>query len=541
MTEHGAFTWTPLTLPASVTRDGAQAALQALAGLSGQPRIVLEAEGGSGLVSWRLGADRASAPRVLAALSVPIPNLRAVHTTPAEAVTMNQAVGVYLPGHRQRPMQSNNTEPVARAVLGALSQARGHERVRLQLILGPRYRPRRLTNVEPDIRRDVLSKFAQYRFGCSLRIAASAATPERTRRLIDGVAAALRGLEAPGARLVVRRASVGAVSSARSPFFWPLELSIDELVPMLGWPVASRPDADLPGMASRHPVQLSAPAVVPRTGLRLGVSPLDTARPIAIKPADLLRHLHLLGPTGVGKSTVMGNLALQVIKAGHGAVVIDPKGDLVTDLLGRIPESRRDDVVVIDPMDIAPVGLAALAPQGDVSPDLLADTVLGVIHSLHAKVLGTANTRHLARQPVDIGTTRRCLARHGAAAVDEPRFPPFCDAVSRQSRPARPWLLLGLVRRPQRRRTRARHRAADEQATSHLASPWHARRPRTASAALRAERRFRSHRLRHGTHRAGLAEQGDARVGGGATTRIAGCRTALASRPRSHKGRPKPT
>ncbi|UJH70451.1 type IV secretory system conjugative DNA transfer family protein [Ornithinimicrobium sp. INDO-MA30-4] len=188
--------------------------------------------------------------------------------------------------------------------------------------------------------------------------------------------------------MALRRASTGSFDTARSPYLWPLELSIDELVPMLGWPVASKPDVELPGVPSRHPVQLVATSEVPKTGLRVGLSSLDATRPVAIKPVDLLRHLHLLGPTGVGKSTVMGNLALQVIEAGHGAVVIDPKGDLVTDLLGRIPASRRDDVVVIDPTDPSPVGLAALTPQGHVSADLLADTVLGIIHSLHAKSWG---------------------------------------------------------------------------------------------------------------------------------------------------------
>lgn len=388
MTDRSPFAWTRLTLPTPVTPEATQASLQALAGLSGQPRIVLEAEGNAGMISWRLGADQSVTPRVLAALGVSLPGLRTADAPQSASTPLTQAAGVHLPGHRQRPVQSENVEPVARAVLGALSQARGHERVRLQLILGPRYRPRRLTDIEPDIRRDALAKYAQYRFGCSLRIAASAARPERTRRLIDGVAAALRGLEAPGARLVLRLASVAAVSSARSPFLWPLELSIDELVPMLGWPVAPKPDTGLPGVPSRHPVQLAAASVVPRSGLRLGISSLDSARPIAIKPPDLLRHLHLLGPTGVGKSTMMGNLALQVIEAGHGAVVIDPKGDLVTDLLGRIPEFRRDDVVVIDPVHPAPVGLAALTPQGQVSADLLADTVLGIIHSLHAKSWG---------------------------------------------------------------------------------------------------------------------------------------------------------
>ena len=44
-------------------------------------------------------------------------------------------------------------------------------------------------------------------------------------------------------------------------------------------------------------------------------------------------------PTGTGKSTLLANLILQDIAAGRGVVVIEPKGDLVADVLARIPPS----------------------------------------------------------------------------------------------------------------------------------------------------------------------------------------------------------
>ena len=45
----------------------------------------------------------------------------------------------------------------------------------------------------------------------------------------------------------------------------------------------------------------------------------------------------MLGPTGVGKSTLLAHLALQDAEAGRRVVVIDPKGDLVTDIATRLP------------------------------------------------------------------------------------------------------------------------------------------------------------------------------------------------------------
>jgi hypothetical protein len=68
-----------------------------------------------------------------------------------------------------------------------------------------------------------------------------------------------------------------------------------------------------------------------------------------MRTEDRLRHLHVVGPTGTGKSTLLANMALQDAKAGHGFALIDPKSDLVEDVLARLPESRHADVIVLDP------------------------------------------------------------------------------------------------------------------------------------------------------------------------------------------------
>ena len=72
-------------------------------------------------------------------------------------------------------------------------------------------------------------------------------------------------------------------------------------------------------------------------------------RPLALSLPDSLRHLHVIGPTGVGKSTLLLSLITQDMTAGRGVVVVDPKGDLVADVLDRVPPERTGDVVVIDP------------------------------------------------------------------------------------------------------------------------------------------------------------------------------------------------
>jgi len=111
-------------------------------------------------------------------------------------------------------------------------------------------------------------------------------------------------------------------------------------------------------------------------------------RPLALSVPDSLRHLHVIGPTGVGKSTLLVNLITQDMAAGRGVIVIDPKGDLAADVLDRVPPSRVADVVVLDPSDEAsPVGFNLLAGAPE-SAELLVDQVVGTLHNLFAAFWG---------------------------------------------------------------------------------------------------------------------------------------------------------
>ena len=136
----------------------------------------------------------------------------------------------------------------------------------------------------------------------------------------------------------------------------------------------------LPGVPAAHPKLIAPAPVVPKIGRVLGVATaVRTERPVAMKLGDARRHLHLIGPSGVGKSTLMAHIALDSLNAGEGGIVIDPIGDLAENILQRVPADRIDDVAVLDPRDGAPLGVAVLS--GD--PDLAADAVLSIFHSMY--------------------------------------------------------------------------------------------------------------------------------------------------------------
>jgi len=86
------------------------------------------------------------------------------------------------------------------------------------------------------------------------------------------------------------------------------------------------------------------------------------------------------------------------LSGGRGLVVVDPKGDLVADILERVPSERRDDVVVLDPADrTAPVGMNPLAALGS-DAELAVDGVLAVFKGLYPDAWGprTQDVLHAA-------------------------------------------------------------------------------------------------------------------------------------------------
>jgi hypothetical protein len=121
---------------------------------------------------------------------------------------------------------------------------------------------------------------------------------------------------------------------------------------------------------------------VPADGRVLGVSNAGVSpSPVAISVADARHHIHVLGETGTGKSTLLAQLALQDAEAGRAAVVIDPKGDLVEAILERLPEPAWDRTCLIDPTDPSvAVGLNVLAGP---DPDLVADQIAGIFKRIY--------------------------------------------------------------------------------------------------------------------------------------------------------------
>jgi Type IV secretion-system coupling protein DNA-binding domain len=146
-------------------------------------------------------------------------------------------------------------------------------------------------------------------------------------------------------------------------------------------------DLAVPGLDRARAKAVPAPVAVPTGGRGtrvLGVAQVGGHR-VALPVDDARQHLHIAGKTGAGKSTLLANMVLADVKARRGAVVIDPRGDLILDILDRLPASAADRVVIIDPDQPGHVAWNPL--EGD-DEHLAVENVVSVFSKIFAKFWG---------------------------------------------------------------------------------------------------------------------------------------------------------
>ncbi|RZU51249.1 uncharacterized protein DUF87 [Krasilnikovia cinnamomea] len=248
---------------------------------------------------------------------------------------------------------------------------------------------RRDPGVERDVRA-ILDKTAHPLWQTGVRYAV-ARTPARAGRLSDG---RLRGIaDTIGSAFAVytgrnrlahrtRMSSPVAVLGGRrlGPGFLT---SAPELAALAALPQ----DLAVPGLDRARARAMPAPVAIAAGGRAtkvLGDAEIG-GHGIALGVADARYHLHVIGSTGSGKTTLLVNMAVDDIKAGRGTIVIDPHGDMVLDILDRLPASLAHKVVIFDPDQPNPPTINPL--EGD-DPDLVVDNLVSIFGNIFAKAWG---------------------------------------------------------------------------------------------------------------------------------------------------------
>ncbi len=191
--------------------------------------------------------------------------------------------------------------------------------------------------------------------------------------------------------------------------------SAGELAALAHLPV----DRSVAGLSRAGAHAVAPPPEVRSGGKVLGRAEGGSRRAVGLSVADARQHLQILGATGSGKSTLLSNLVLQDVREGRGAVVIDPKGDLVNDLLDRLPAEVAGRVVVLDPDDdTAPPAMNVLdAAEPHLAVDHLAvDHLVGIFHRLFEAYWGSRTDDVLRVAALT------ALRQPGATLADIPRL-----------------------------------------------------------------------------------------------------------------------
>ena len=113
----------------------------------------------------------------------------------------------------------------------------------------------------------------------------------------------------------------------------------------------------------------------------------NAERMFGIKSRDRRQHMYIIGKTGVGKTALLSNLAIQDIVNGRGLCIVDPHGEFVETILRKIPKERINDVIYFNPADIEhPMGFNVLEVSDPRYKHLVASDLMGIFTKIWANV-----------------------------------------------------------------------------------------------------------------------------------------------------------
>lgn len=154
-------------------------------------------------------------------------------------------------------------------------------------------------------------------------------------------------------------------------------LNLDELVSIIHFPSDTIVSSKMSYSARKTK---AVPQIAIDKEFTIGENFHDGIRlPVTFSSDDRLKHVHIIGATGTGKSTLVANLILQDIGKGTGVILFDPHGDLINDVISHIPVARLHDVVLVDPSDNEfPIGLNILEAHTEIEKEVLSSDLVAI-------------------------------------------------------------------------------------------------------------------------------------------------------------------
>lgn len=237
----------------------------------------------------------------------------------------------------------------------------------------------------------VEQKMSQQHFDVTIRICVSAKGSDTTEQIYNAITSAFSQYEQPDLNAFrVHYPSRQKRFLEDLIFRLPRQktantLSTTEITSLFHFPL---PTTGTPNILWRGAKTAPAPPDVPQKGIVLGINQYrGHETPILFAPDDRRRHMYLIGQTGTGKTTMFLNMIEQDIQEGRGVGVVDPHGDLIEDILLRIPPERARDVILFDPKDHdRPLGFNILESKDQSQKDLIVNEVVMILQKLAARL-----------------------------------------------------------------------------------------------------------------------------------------------------------
>jgi len=390
-----------------VVRPDAMAAFLATLRASHAP-LAFEIVGANGKVAVQVAARVPDERLLLSTLRNYFPDVTAV---PGDLLIETfarvdfEAIGVFEVALRREFMlplttfRSYDPDPLV-SIVAALEDTAGDDAAAVQVLFQGAHAPwaesvfRAVTTQEgedffedaPEIAKLGKQKVMQPLFAAAIRVAVTGEDEAQARSRLVRLAGALAQFESTaGNQLFTLNDDVSfdrhldflTRLSHRSGML----LGLDEIASLVHLPSASVQSKALVGRAG---LKSRALEKQDDRGLYLGVNRhAGTEKPVHLTLDRARRHVHVIGASGSGKSNLLLQLLLEDVKQGGGIALLDPHGDLVDDLLVRLPERRLEDVILFDPADTEyPVGFNVLAAHSDLEKTLLASDLVAIFRRL---------------------------------------------------------------------------------------------------------------------------------------------------------------
>jgi len=211
---------------------------------------------------------------------------------------------------------------------------------------------------DEELVRAMESKLSKHCFAANIRIVVSIKDKARSEEVFDQLASSFDQFSAPKLNNFYTakmngKSGIGVLNDYIFRNFNPSQksvLSSEELASIYHFPT---PYLKTPNIKALNSKIAPPPVNLLDEGLLLGYNQYrGDKKDIYVGVSDRRRHLYVIGQTGTGKSAFLSNLIEQDVLNGDGVGILDPHGDLIDDILGKVPNERLDDVVVFDPANL---------------------------------------------------------------------------------------------------------------------------------------------------------------------------------------------